>query len=107
MVLGNLRGGLSFWNSSNTLGFNEVSDARSFFSLYPNPATTSVDLVLNAPPAKGSTWVIRNNMGQLVQQQQALQQQTQVNISALHEGIYLVRLEGAKRGPAEHLIVLR
>ena len=107
MILGNLRGGLSFWNSSNTTGLNEVAVARSFFSVYPNPANTTVELVLNAPPTTGSMWVIRNNMGQLVQQQQALQQRTQVDITALDAGIYLVRLEGAVRGPAERLIVLR
>ncbi len=74
MILGNLRGGLSFWNSTNTTGVDVVTRTPSFFNLYPNPASTSVDLVLNEPPAKGSRWVIRNNMGQLVQQQQALQQ---------------------------------
>lgn len=107
MILGNLRGGLSFWNSTNTTGVDVVTRTPSFFNLYPNPASTSVDLVLNEPPAKGSGWVIRNNMGQLVQQQQALQQRTQMDITALDAGIYLVRLEGAGRGPAERLIVLR
>lgn len=107
LVLGNLRGGLSFWNSTNTTGLGEISATRTFFNLYPNPANTNVDLVLNAPPVNGSTWVVRNNLGQTVMQEQALRQRTTLDITTLDAGIYLVRLEGATKSPTERLIVLR
>lgn len=108
MVVGNYRGGLSFWRSELPTGTGEtLSISGGAFTIAPNPAAAQADLVLNAPPAAGTAWVVRNNLGQEVARAQALAQRTTLPLTGLAEGIYLVRLEGGTTSAAQRLVVTR
>lgn len=108
MVLGNQRGGLTFWSSDGDVGLTpSVASTTPGFGLYPNPTNGQVALVLNAPPAKGNTWVVRNSLGQELRRQAALAQRTTMDVSDLPAGLYLVSLEWPGNALVQRLLVAR
>jgi hypothetical protein len=70
-------------------------DKSNFFSLVPNPTSTSVDIDLRMAKAIDASIQIMNAQGQLVYTQllnDAEKQRVSVNTSALANGIYLVNI---------------
>lgn len=105
LVIGNFRGGLSFWRSDEVSTVVDPAAALPGFVLYPNPAQESAEVVLNATPAPGSRWVVRNALGQVVLQQRATSERTRLGLDGVGAGLYTVRLEGASTTRAQPLIV--
>ncbi|MFN3874716.1 MAG: T9SS type A sorting domain-containing protein [Flavobacteriales bacterium] len=105
LVAGNYRGGLSFWRSdelSTVAGEGQPSPA---FSLWPNPARASVELSARALPAAGSRWLVHDALGRLALAEPARAGKAVIDVSALPQGVYLVRLEGL--AGAQRLVVGR
>lgn len=107
LVVGNFRGGLSFWRSDLISTVVSPNDEQPSFAMYPNPASGRVELVADPMPAKGSSWVLRNTLGQQVLRETVQGQRTWLDLSALSEGVYLVRLEGNTSSQAQRLTVVR
>jgi len=108
MVVGNYRGGLSFWRSDAVSGVGQAEyRARPGFRMQPNPASDQVELLLPNVPLPGSYWVLRNSLGQQVLSFRAANERMNLSTGDLPEGIYLVRLEGASSSETQRLVVVR
>lgn len=107
LVIGNYRGGLSFWRSDELtgLGANDLVTLPEF-RIRPNPADDRVELVLPQRPLPGSFWVFRNSLGQEVLRLRADQERMLLPTDRLSDGIHLVRLEGASTSAAQRLVVV-
>ncbi|MCX6352608.1 MAG: T9SS type A sorting domain-containing protein [Bacteroidetes bacterium] len=82
---------ISFDNSGINTGIEQNNFAGSNkISVYPNPTLGEVNILLNAV-AKQSSVSIYNTIGQLVIQENLIQQ-NHINISSLPNGIYLLRV---------------
>jgi hypothetical protein len=108
LVVGNYRGGLSFWRSDEVTGVGMV-DAPDMpgFRMAPNPATGTVQLLHPGNNGVNGHWVFRNGLGQEVMRHAVLGERTEVGLGSLAEGIYLVRLEGSLTTAIQRLVVLR
>lgn len=106
MVLGNYRGGLTFWRSDDITGVNDRSNlvARNF-GMQPNPATDHVELTLPEQSSAGIIWTVRNSMGQHVLSQPATGSRTQLYVGDLAQGHYLIRAEGSSITTSQRLVV--
>lgn len=108
LVLGNFRGGLSFWRSDMISTVVSATTPRTSFSLYPNPAHDRVEVVANTSALHTSSeWVLRNALGQVVLREPARAPSTWLDLSTLGKGVYLVRLEGPQPSEAQRLTVVR
>jgi hypothetical protein len=107
LVIGNFRGGLSFWRSDLENAVSTYQRAAAF-AIYPNPAQDRIELVTAASTLnEGSTWVVRNAMGQAVLRQRAQGPRTWIDVSSLSGGVYLVGLEGDDPSRTQRLTVVR
>lgn len=106
MVLGNYRGGLTFWRSDDITGVNDRSNlvARNF-GMQPNPTTDHVELTLPEQSSAGIIWTVRNSMGQHVLSQPATGARTQLYVGDLAQGLYLIRAEGSSITTTQRLVV--
>ena len=104
MVVGNYRGGLSFWRSDLGSAVN-APNASSVFSLYPNPATDGVELILRQMLAGPTTVTLLNTQGQVIHQQAITSERITLDISGLNTGVYVVRLMGPTGSFTQRLIV--
>lgn len=108
LVVGNYRGGLTFWRSDEVSGVGlDGPAARREFGMHPNPASDQVELVLQQMPLPGSSWAVRNSLGQEVIRLRAERERMWLPTQDLPPGIYLVRLEGASTSAAQRLVVVR
>ena len=106
LVLGNYRGGLSFWRSDELTTVAGVTHASAPFRMLPNPATDQVELVLESF-THNCVWVLRDALGHEVLRERVRTERTAINLSGLADGIYLVRLEGARTTKAQRLAIVR
>lgn len=108
LVIGNYRGGLSFWRSDDNTSVNdEAQMAAPSFTIQPNPAAEQVDLILLDPTdRKNGTWIIRNAIGQKIMHVPCAGERTVIPINELGKGIYHVSLEGGRPGLAQRLVVI-
>lgn len=108
MVLGNYRGGLSFWSSESDVHVPAIPGrGAAHFAVIPNPTRDLGELVLNAPPAPGHMWVVRNTIGQEVRRLPVVAQRTALDVSDLPEGSYLVTIIGPVHTGTQRLVVVR
>lgn len=105
LVVGNYRGGLSFWRSDPIS--TVVSQAMTpSFNMYPNPANGTVQLVMDPLSSNTGTWVLRNALGQKVLTTPTNSTTTIVDITGLPEGVYLVRFESGMNSATQRLVVV-
>lgn len=108
MIVGNYRGGLSFWRSDAVSGVGQAEyRARPGFRMLPNPASDQVELLLPDAPLPGSHWVLRNSLGQQVLSLRAGNERMTLSTQDLPEGVYFVRLEGSSTSATQRLVVVR
>ena len=107
LVAGNYRGGLSFWRSDPVSTVVSQQRPVPTFSISPNPATTTVDLVLDPMIAGNGAWVLRNALGQEVLRVATNTVRTTISITDLHKGVYLVRFEGEVNSGTQRLVVVK
>jgi hypothetical protein len=73
-------------------------------SIYPNPATTSLQVSL-AGTSEGSTLVITDMLGNAVKQLAVNSNQLSINVSELNEGIYNISISN-KEGTINKRVVI-
>ncbi len=107
LVLGNYRGGLSFWRSDmiSSTGSRETKDQRSF-SMFPNPTSGEVRLVLTGEMQGATNWVIRDSMGKVVMQEAANGPTTVLSMTGLANSVYYIRTEGSVNSEVQRLILV-
>lgn len=76
-------------------GINNLSDNNCCFNIYPNPANDNI-IIENTSLNKNEEILIYNIQGQLLIQQPMLQAKTDIDISLLAKGMYLVEMKTEK-----------
>lgn len=95
--------------SFNTLisSVNEPASKEASFYLYPNPAKEIVTLKLDYSKNSDFTLSIYNGDGKLVSSEQLHQNQQQINISGMSDGVYLVEIKSKAWIEQQKLIIQR
>jgi len=89
----------------NTLTYvNDIQIACNF-SLYPNPATDVVTLNIDNASNADLTLNIYNIIGTLIKTEMLKQNQPQINIEDLSNGIYMVEIKSKKWSEKQKLII--
>ncbi len=107
VVVGNYRGGLSFWRSDMVTGTDLITLSLPAFRMIPNPASSSVEVHLSGALAGSGSWVIRNSIGQEVSRYGVRGDRTDIPLGTLADGVYLVRLEGPTMSATQRLMVVQ
>ena len=105
LVVGNFRGGLSFWRSDQVSGITDLGRPRTEVIARPNPTNGRLELITSEVPAPNSIWVFRNSIGQEVARIPATGTRTLADLSQFTEGIYMVRGEGSSSTPPVRVVV--
>lgn len=108
-VIGNYRGGLSFWAGDANVGLTAAHPpvADNPFSLAPNPAADAVDILWHLPIGPGLQLQLVDGLGRMVHQQGMHRTEERLDLSAYAPGIYTVRLNSGDRWWAKRLLVIR
>ncbi|MGL5888951.1 MAG: T9SS type A sorting domain-containing protein [Bacteroidia bacterium] len=90
IIIGNYAGGLNlFYGDNNVSTGDELLNAESSFSIFPNPANDVVQLQTTATAVKPAQLTIYSINGQLVIAEQLTAPVSSVNTAALAPGVYL------------------
>jgi len=80
---------------------------KTLFNLYPNPASDIVTLNIDNTINADFTLNIYNVTGELVSSETLRQNQQQINISDLSNGIYMVEIKSKEWNGKQKLIIQR
>ena len=108
-VVGNYRGGLSFWSSNyGGIGIQERNSALSGgFILAPNPAQGTTDIVPDRAVPTGTTATLLDELGRTTARIAVGTGRTPLDLAGVAPGCYLVRLSGPDMQAVQRLVVLR
>ena len=96
---------LNFDNLINSI--SEQTSESTAFSLYPNPASDIVKLNINEVDNEELSLTIYNIAGTLVKSETLKQNQQEINIGNLNNGIYLVTIKTKNLTENQRLIIQR
>ncbi len=109
VVVGNYRGGLSFWASGEVTG--EPSGIRTPaplpFGLVPNPASNQVELRWHAPFTDGLHLTLLDGMGRAVRTAPLFAAQSRISLETLAGGSYTLLVTDGQSRWATRLVVVR
>ena len=77
------------------------------FSLYPNPARTQVFVQFDQAGNAATTLSVRNILGQTIISQLISVSQTELDLNALANGVYLVELRHGEKSAVKQLVITR
>lgn len=108
-VIGNYRGGISYWRNDYGLSTRAEDGltSRQAFTLLPNPAAGATDLLLDVPVVKDLRVDVLNDVGQLVTTRPLRDRRSTLDVQALLPGIYLVRVTDGTHRWTQRLSVVR
>ena len=88
-----------------TTGIGNIANAINF-SIYPNPARTQVLVSLDA--FNGTTTLsLKNILGQTMISQTVTAQQTELDLSSLANGVYLIEVREGDKAAVKQLVVVK
>lgn len=93
LVLGNYRGGLSFWRSDAVQTVLAGNALGAPFGLIPNPAIDGVDLLMPGATGTHITWALLDGTGRVVKRGNLNGPRTRIDLDGLDQGSYLVRVD--------------
>lgn len=96
VIVGNYRGGLSFWATSEQTGEPSavVEAAPLPFSLYPNPAGASANLHWHGAWLHGLRMDLLDGTGRVVRSSPIQERKTHIDTSNIKPGLYFLRIQG-------------
>lgn len=108
-VLGNYRGGLSFWSSDTSTGPSSVAENPTVlpFSLAPNPAMGHVDIRWHAPLTGTLHVQLLDAAGRRVRMATMDRSLLRMDLAGLSPGMYTVRLQRGEAAWVRRLALLR
>lgn len=108
-VIGNYRGGLSFWASDIGAGIGAAPayTGAGSFSLMPNPATDEVAVMLHTPLLPGMEVSLIDQLGRTVHNAAVRGPELRIPLAGLAPGAYAVRLGNGNVQWTRHLAVVR
>ncbi len=92
-------------NKSGMDGLNELKDISDLLSIYPNPATSTIQVKVGQSGVNDLKICIYNAMGVPVLTEETLQNEPEMNISNLTNGIYLLQVKTDKYVGIQKLII--
>ena len=92
-------------NKSGIDGLSDLKDISNVLSVYPNPATNSIHLVVGEYDLKDMKINIYNTLGTLVLTKESVQPDQKININNLNNGIYLLEVISDKYSGIQKLII--
>jgi Pregnancy-associated plasma protein-A/Secretion system C-terminal sorting domain len=107
---GGPRNGLLFSNGLNGNGLplkDTISNREAGFDLilYPNPALNAITVQLKENASSfGRKIIIYNRLGQIVMKANCVSKLQQLNISALHTGLYFIKVDGVEGSRMKNFI---
>jgi hypothetical protein len=106
LIIGNYRGGLSFWGSEPiTAGIGEMNTA-SGLRLAPNPAAGTVEVTLVQEMTGNWQLDIVNGQGQVVMSRSGSGQRLVVDVEGLANGVYTLRVSSVEGERKARLMVM-
>ena len=69
-----------------------VSSQQSAINIYPNPSSNSITIELPTQPSKNTTLILSNTNGQRLITQTITESKTEIDITHLPTGIYIVKV---------------
>lgn len=107
-VIGNFRGGLSFWRNDEVTGIPIAAiEADQAFGLVPNPASSSTDLQLTIPVGKGVELQVWATDGRLVHRARLSDQRYALDTRSWEPGVYSIQVSNGTHRWARRLAVVR
>ena len=92
-------------NNSGINGLNNLKDISNVLSVYPNPASNTIQLVVGEYTLKNMKLNIYNGIGSLVLTKESLQNKQKININGLKNGIYLLEILSNEYSGIQKLII--
>jgi hypothetical protein len=106
-VIGNYRGGLSYWRNDFGLGTGaEGLMADEAFHLLPNPANDQVTVQVNIPADGTFRLELLNELGQVLSATRVQDKRMQMNTRVLDNGVYFIRLSNGNARWTQRLAVV-
>ncbi len=91
MVVGNYAGGISFFDTELVTGIRDVENANQIeMNIWPNPANSILQIRTDVLNASRYAVQIHNMQGQLVKTASLQGTLTELNISDIHSGMYMM-----------------
>ncbi len=108
-VVGNYRGGLSFWASDAGVGISHPDKlaATGKFSVVPNPAQGTAEVLLHMLPEPGMELELLDPLGRAVLRKPIHHSTVQLDLEGLAPAIYTVRISGRGNIGTKRLVVTR
>ena len=109
MVIGNARGGLSYWSSDPNISTGEITEKplAEMFTVSPNPATDQLLITLKEPMDRKANWQLVNGLGQIVKQVPIDGMRTFLSLDGVEAGAYIVRSDDPAIPATQRTIVIR
>lgn len=107
-VTGNYRGGITYYRNDFGIGIEEGGSLTSdqIFTLAPNPANASVDVLLHVPPGPDMELSLLDLSGRTVVRHALRDRQVHLDTRTLSDGVYIVRVGEQGRQWCQRLAVL-
>jgi hypothetical protein len=106
-IIGNGRGGLSFWRNA-FVGISEKPGTTGDpFELYPDPASTSTRIVMHQHIGGPGRVDLLNALGAHMHSYSMPGNTLDISLDGIPSGIYLVRLSDGLRAWTKRLVVVR
>lgn len=105
-VIGNYRGGLSFWSSGiwTDIGTSAREITENMFSLAPNPANGTVDILMHTSLVRNMRLELIDGLGRTIRKLPVLPQ-VRLDLGDLAPGLYSVRLVSGNGQWTKRLVV--
>lgn len=104
LVIGNYRGGLSFWASEGISGLSDRQGAPQL-SMYPNPAEGLVTIGGAEGSLRGGELSVHDGVGRMVHSSTLTRDRAEVDVRGWPTGVYTVRVQGPGGTQVGRLVV--
>lgn len=106
-VIGNYRGGLSFWKEDTFAGISHSGRDMNIadFTLSPNPALSSVEILLHMPWSPGMHVDVMDGLGRIVMSKAITGGSDFLEVNGLPAGVYAIRLSSGRLQQVQRLVV--
>jgi hypothetical protein len=81
---------------TSTFSIDSYNDGNLLFTIYPNPAVETINLIFNSKPDEETTVKLYGIDGKLLQKIPVKEKNTEINVSDLPKGIYFVKLTNSE-----------
>lgn len=107
VMIGNYAGGLSFfYGDVNVSTGAQYAQQIPSFNVYPNPASSQIDLYLSQVPQPGTILSVFDISGQLLRQEAVASQHSIIDLTPLSPGAYLFSITGASGYSGKRIVIV-